>query len=242
VVYAAAGCAVAEKTFDGASATKEDAPVSLYHDSPYSISKLIGELYGNYYHQRYQLPFVKARFSNVFGPGEILGAGRWRGTVHTVWRNVTPTFVWRSLHREALPLYNGGNASRDFIFVEDMARGLMACALKGEPGGIYNLATGRETSILELATWINEFTDNPTPPDLKPARDWDRSGKRFASTEKSKKELGFEAQVDVKEGLRRLVEWTKANRELIARTMAAHSKQMDQAGAPLRPEYLPKQG
>ncbi|MGN8549085.1 NAD-dependent epimerase/dehydratase family protein [Bradyrhizobium sp. 13971] len=123
VVYAAAGCAVAEKTFDGASATKEDAPVSLYHDSPYSISKLIGEMYGNYYFTRYKLPFVKARFQNVYGPGEILGAGRWRGTVHTVWRNVTPTFIWKALHDEALPVENGGIASRDFIFVEDMARG-----------------------------------------------------------------------------------------------------------------------
>ncbi len=238
VVYAAAACAVAEKTYDAPTATTEDQAVSLVHDSPYSISKLIGELYGNYYHQRYALPFVKARFSNVFGPGEILGAGRWRGTVHTVWRNVTPTFIWKSLHAEALP--NGGNASRDFIFVEDMARGLMACALRGEPGGIYNLATGRETSILDLATWINEFTGNPTPPDLKPARDWDRSGKRFASTEKSERELGFTAQVDVKEGLRRTVEWTRANRELVARTMAAHAKQMQQAGSPLRPEYLPR--
>ena len=240
VVYAAAACAVAEKTYDQPTATTEDQPVSLVHDSPYSISKLIGELYGNYYHQRYQLPFVKARFSNVFGPGEILGAGRWRGTVHTVWRNVTPTFVWKALHGEALPLDNGGNASRDFIFVEDMARGLMACALRGEPGGIYNLATGRETTILDLATWINEFTGNPTPPDLKPARDWDRSGKRFASTEKSQRELGFAAQVDVREGLRRTVEWTQANRELVARTMAQHAKQMQQACAPLRPEYAPK--
>jgi nucleoside-diphosphate-sugar epimerase len=239
VVYAAAACAVAEKTFDQPTATTEDQPVSLVHDSPYSISKLIGELYGNYYHQRYRLPFVKARFSNVFGPGEILGAGRWRGTVHTVWRNVTPTFVWKSLHGEALPLDNGGNASRDFIFVEDMARGLMACALRGESGGVYNLATGRETTILDLARWIDEFTGNPTPPDLQPARDWDRSGKRFASTEKSRRELGFEAQVDVREGLRRTVEWTRANRELIARTMAAHAKQMEQAGAPLRPEYVP---
>jgi nucleoside-diphosphate-sugar epimerase len=240
VVYAAAACAVAEKTYDQPTATTEDQPVSLVHDSPYSISKLIGELYGNYYHQRYQLPFVKARFSNVFGPGEILGAGRWRGTVHTVWRNVTPTFIWKALHAEALPLDNGGNASRDFIFVEDMARGLMACALRGEPGGIYNLATGRETSILDLATWINEFTGNPTPPDLKPARDWDRSGKRFASTEKARRELGFESQVDVREGLRRTVEWTRGNRALIARTMAAHSKQMQQSGAPLRTEYLPE--
>jgi len=228
VVYAAAACAVAEKTYDAPTATTEDQPVTLYHDSPYSISKIIGELYGNYYFQQHKLPFVKARFSNVFGPREILGAGQWRGTVHTVWRNVTPTFIWRSLSGDALPLDNGGNASRDFIFVEDMARGLMACALRGAAGGVYNLATGRETSILELATIINEYTGNTTPLDLRPARDWDRSGKRFASTEKAARELGFTAQVDIREGLRRTVEWTKANQELIKRSIAKHDKLMSQ--------------
>lgn len=231
VVYAAAACAVAEKTYDAPTATTEDQPVTLYHDSPYSISKIIGELYGNYYFQQHKLPFVKARFSNVFGPREILGAGQWRGTVHTVWRNVTPTFIWRSLNGEALPLDNGGNASRDFIFVEDMARGLMACALKGAAGGVYNLATGRETSILELATIINEYTGNTTPLDLRPAREWDRSGKRFASTEKAARELGFSAEVDIREGLRRTVEWTQANRELIRRSIARHDKLMAQAAA-----------
>ncbi len=228
VVYAAAACAVAEKTYDAPTATTEDQPVTLYHDSPYSISKIIGELYGNYYFQRYQLPIVKARFSNVYGPREILGAGQWRGTVHTVWRNVTPTFIWRALNGDALPLDNGGNTSRDFIFVEDMARGLMACALKGAAGEVYNLATGRETTILELATIINEYTGNKTPLDLRPARDWDRSGKRFASTDKAQRQLGFTAQVDMREGLRRTVEWTKANADLIKRSIAKHDKLMSQ--------------
>ena len=228
VVYAAAACAVAEKTYDQPTATTEEQPVTLYHDSPYSISKIIGELYGNYYFQQHKLPFVKARFSNVYGPREILGAGQWRGTVHTVWRNVTPTFIWRSLNAEALPLDNGGNASRDFIFVEDMARGLIACALKGEVGEVYNLATGKETSIRELANLINEFTGNKTPLDLKPARDWDRSGKRFASTEKALKELGFEAKINIREGVRRTVEWTKQNSSLIERNIAKHSKLMKQ--------------
>jgi UDP-glucose 4-epimerase len=228
IVYAAAACAVAEKTYDAPTATTEDQPVSLYHDSPYSISKIIGELYGNYFFQRDKLPIVKARFSNVYGPREILGAGQWRGTVHTVWRNVAPTFIWRSLNGEALPLDNGGNASRDFIFVEDMARGLMACALKGEAGGVYNLATGRETTILELATLINGFTGNSTPLDLRPARDWDRSGKRFASTEKASRELGFVAQVEIREGLRRTVEWTRANADLIKRSIAKHDKMISQ--------------
>ncbi|MBC2775770.1 NAD-dependent epimerase/dehydratase family protein [Rhizobium sp. AQ_MP] len=222
VVYAAAGCAVAEKTFDGASATAEDAPVSLYHDSPYSISKLIGEMYGNYYWQRHGMPFVKARFQNVYGPGEILGAGRWRGTVHTVWRNVTPTFIWRALHQEALPVENGGIASRDFIFVEDMARGLMAAALKGEPGEIYNLGSGVETTIRTLAERVNAMTGNPTPIALTPARNWDRSGQRFAAIEKAREKLGFVAEVDHETGLARTIEWTNANRATILRCILQH--------------------
>lgn len=229
VVYAAAACAVAEKTYDAPSATTEEQPVTLYHDSPYSISKIIGELYGNYFFQRYQLPFVKARFSNVYGPREILGAGQWRGTVHTVWRNVTPTFVWRALQGDALPLDNGGNASRDFIFVEDMARGLIACALKGQAGEVYNLATGKETSILQLAQLINEYTGNVTPLDLRPARDWDRSGKRFASTDKARDQLGFTAQVDIRDGVRRTVDWTRSNYDLIERNIARHQKLLRQS-------------
>lgn len=224
VVYAAAGCAVAEKTFDGATATKEDAPVTLYHDSPYSISKIVGEMYGNFYWKQHGLPFVKARFQNVYGPGEILGAGRWRGTPHTVWRNVTPTFVWRSLHGEALPLDNGGIGSRDFIFVEDMARGLMACGMKGEAGDVYNLGSGVETTILELAERINRLTGNATPVDMKPPRDWDRSGQRFADTTKSREQLGFEARVSHEEGIARTIEWTRANRQTILRCMMQHQK------------------
>ena len=222
VVYAAAACAVAEKTYDSPTATTEEQPVTLFHDSPYSISKIIGELYGNYYYQRYGLPFVKARFSNVYGPREILGAGQWRGTIHTVFRNVIPTFIWKSLNGEALPLDNGGNASRDFIFVEDMAKGLQACAAKGLPGEVYNLATGTETSILKLAETINCLTDNKTPVDIKPPRDWDRSGKRFASTEKSKSHLGFQSSFNIESGLLKTVEWTIANKQLIAQNIRKH--------------------
>jgi nucleoside-diphosphate-sugar epimerase len=222
VVYAAAGCAVAEKTYGDAAATDEDAPVSLFHDSPYSISKLVGEMYGNYYFRQHALPFVRARFQNVYGPREILGAGEWRGTPATVWRNVTPTFIWKSLNGEALPLDNGGQVSRDFIFVEDIARGLIACALNGQPGEAYNIASGRETTIAELAMKINSLTGNSTPVDMKPARDWDRSGRRFGSTEKSKREIGFEAEVLIDEGLTRTVEWTKANSALIESRIHKH--------------------
>jgi UDP-glucose 4-epimerase len=224
VVYSAAGCAVAAKTFDGATATTEDAPVSLFHDSPYSISKLIGEMYGNYYFSRYGLPFVSARFQNVYGPGEILGAGRWRGTPATVWRNVTPTFVWKSLHREALPVDNGGVATRDFIFVEDLARGLIACALKGDPGEAYNLGSGVETSIRELAERINAATGNTTAIALAPARDWDRSGQRFAAIGKARDKLGFLAQIGLEKGLQSTIGWTRENQPTILRCMMQHAR------------------
>jgi len=222
LVYAAAGCAVAEKTFDEASATSEDAPVSLFHDSPYSISKLIGEMYGNYYFARHKLPFVRARFQNVYGPGEILGAGRWRGTPHTVWRNVPPTFIWKALNREALPVENGGIATRDFIFVEDIARGLMACAECGISGEAYNLASGVETSILDLAQLINELTGNPTPIALTPARDWDRSGRRFGSTTKAREQLGFVATTALRDCLSETIAWTRARRDTIRHCMSQH--------------------
>lgn len=222
VVYAAAGCAVAEKTYDDATPTAEDAPISLFHDSPYSISKLIGEFYGNYYFLRYKLPFVKARFQNVYGPREILGAGRWRGTQHTVWRNVTPTFIWRALNKMPLTLDNAGATSRDFIFVEDMAEGLIKCATLGQAGEVYNLGSGTETTIKKLASTINELTGNTIPAEILPARDWDRSGKRFASTEKAERLLNFRAKTTIEEGLQKTVHWTRDNESAIRQSIAKH--------------------
>ena len=70
-----------------------------FHDSPYSISKLIGEMYGNYY-RAHGLPLSRPA-SRTQVP-EILG-GRWRGTPHTVWRNAIPTFVWKTLSRKRFP-------------------------------------------------------------------------------------------------------------------------------------------
>ncbi|MDA1047950.1 MAG: NAD-dependent epimerase/dehydratase family protein, partial [Verrucomicrobia bacterium] len=189
---------------------------------PYSISKLIGEMYGNYYWNRYGFPFVKARFQNVYGPREFLGAGQWRGTPHTVWRNVIPTFIWKALSGEVLPLDNGGNASRDFIFVEDMAKGLVACAERGKLGEAYNLASGVETTIKDLAVMINNCTGNQTPVDLKEARDWDKSGKRFGSTAKSKNVLYFSAYTKIEDGLKKTIQWTMNNKKIIKQNINKH--------------------
>ncbi len=226
VVYAASGCTLAPHTFDQAEATTEDGPVPLDLDSPYQISKVVGEFYSVYYHTQHALPTVRARFQNVYGPGEILGAGQWRGTPATVWRNVTPTFVYRALKQLPLTVENGGVATRDFIYVEDIVRGLVLCAGLGKPGDVYNLASGVETSILELAELVNELTGNPAPLDFRPPREWDHSGKRFGSTEKAKRMLGFEAQIPLREGLRRTVEWARDQLPRIDRCVAKHVKHM----------------
>jgi UDP-glucose 4-epimerase len=229
LVYSGAGCAVAEKTFDAPDATPEDAPVSLAMDSPYSISKIVGEMYAIYYHAQHGLPAVRARFQNVYGPGEILGAGRWRGTPATVWRNVTPTFVYKALHHEPLALDRGGVATRDFVYVDDICAGLMACALRGAPGDVYNLASGVETSIAALAGEINELTGNPTPPSVQPGRPWDHSGRRYGSTEKARVTLGFETRVPLRDGLERTIAWTRENLSLIDRCIAKHAVNMSAA-------------
>jgi len=224
VVYSSAGCTVAQKTFDDAKPTTEDDPVSLYLDSPYQMSKIFGEFYGNYYWMRHGVPFIKARFQNVYGPREILGAGQWRGTPATVWRNVTPTFIWKSLHNEPLPLERGGVATRDFIYVDDIVAGLMACAANGEAGGVYNIASGVETSIKDLADTINRLTGNKAAVAVMDARPWDRSGKRFGETSKAERELGFVPKVSLEEGLARTVKWTRGNMGTIERCVAQHAR------------------
>ena len=226
LVYSSAGCSVAEKTFGQARATTEEDPISLVQDSPYSISKVIGEFYCVYFHRQHGLPTVRARFQNVYGPGEILGAGRWRGTPATVWRNVTPTFIYKAIHGEPLPVENRGIASRDFIYVEDICRGLMACAEKGNPGDVYNIASGNETTILKLANLINKIAGNNAGIAYLPPRPWDHSGKRYGSTEKSLRELEFTASVNLQEGLVRTIAWTKENLPLIRICIEKHSELM----------------
>ena len=224
LVYAASGCTLAEHTYGDAEATQEDGPVPLDLDSPYQISKVVGEFYSVYYHQRHGLPTVRARFQNVYGPREILGAGQWRGTPATVWRNVVPTFVYRAVKGMPLELDNGGSATRDFVFVGDVVEGLLRCAEVGAPGDVYNLASGVETSIRELAETIVSMCDSGSELHLGPEREWDRSGHRFGSTEKAEREIGFVATMGLEQGLRETIAWTTQHLDLIDAAVSRHEE------------------
>lgn len=226
LVYAASGCVLAPHTFGDAKPVEEDGDAPFDLDSPYQISKIVGEFYCVYYHKQHSVPTVRARFQNVYGPGEILGAGGWRGTPATVWRNVVPTFVYRAIRGLPLELDNGGMASRDFIYVDDIVEGLVACALRGEPGDVYNLASGEETTIKELAETINRLSGGRSEITVTPPRPWDRAGRRVGSTRKSREKLGFEAKTRLEDGLARTIEWTRAHLDLIERAMAKHKDRL----------------
>ena len=133
-----------------------------------------------------------------------------------------PTFIFKALHQQQLPLENNGIATRDFIHVDDIAEGLIACALNGVPGGVYNLASGVETSIRDLAVMINEMTANPAALDCVEARAWDRSGKRHGDPAKSAHELGFKAKIALPDGLLDTVQWTQQNMATIKRCIGNH--------------------
>lgn len=230
VVYSSAGCSLGEKTPGGPTVSKEDLPISLYFDSPYQISKILGELYGNYYFTAHGVPFVKARFQNVYGPREILGAGAWRGTPATVWRNVTPTFIYRAL--KGLPLkVEGEGSSRDFIFVEDIVEGLCRAAAFGQAGQVYNLGTGVETAILDLAQLIVAETHSSSEIQKLPRRSWDSSSRRYGATDKAAREIGFRASVTAAEGVRRTVAWTREHLDRIDAAIRKHDAQMAAPGA-----------
>lgn len=227
VVYSASGCTLApHEVYEQAEAVSEEGPVPLDLDSPYQISKVVGEFYSVYYQRQHGLPTVRARFQNVYGPGEVLGAGRWRGTPATVWRNVTPTFVYRALKDLPLQLDNGGVASRDFVYVEDVARGLFACAERGAPGDVYNLASGVETTVRRLAELIVELSGSRSELEIAPRRPWDHSILRFGSPDKARQELGFEARTELEEGLRMTIAWTRENLDFIERCVAKHERQL----------------
>jgi len=224
VVYAGAGCAVADKTWDAPSPIKEIDSTHILHDSPYSISKISGEMYCVFYAHQHNMHVVRIRFQNVYGPREILGAGIWRGTEHTIWRNVIPTFIWKALHGQELEIFGEFRASRDFIYVSDLARGVLMAAKHGTPNEVYNLASGKEKFIDELALSIVELTNSKSCIRNSAKRHWDSSGRRFADITKSNKELNFLATTDFREGLITTIEWTIENEDRIATTISSHNE------------------
>ena len=97
-----------------------------------------------------------------------------------------------------------GRASRDFIFVEDIVRGLVLCALEGEPGDVYNLASGKETTILELAQRVVDLTGSRSELVFKPLPSDDPT-QRCPNITVAREKLGWEPTIKLEEGLKKTI-------------------------------------
>ena len=202
VVYASAGCSIAGHGID--APIREDMPVSLFLDTPYQITKALGEFYCNYFNS--SVGTARCRFFNSYGPGEVPGQ----------YRNVIPNFIWRALHDEPLVITGTGDETRDFIFVDDLVDGLIRCATMPEArGGAFNLGTGIQTRIIDLARLIIAESGSRSRIEYAPRRPWDHSTHRQADIGLAQSKLGFQPKTRIEDGIQRTVKWFQEHRESI---------------------------
>jgi UDP-glucose 4-epimerase len=115
------------------------------------------------------------------------------------------------------PLILGdGKTSMDFIYIDDIARANVAGLKSDVSDEVFNVASGIETTLLDLAEALMRVMGRKLEPEFGPERRVNAVPRRLASTEKAKRLLGWEAQVSLDEGLERLVNWWRANREHVA--------------------------
>ena len=202
-VFASSGCSVY-----GSQAPlplKEDF-VSINLDTPYQITKLLGELYCNFFYNYYSLPVVRVRYFNVYGPGEVPGK----------YRNVIPNFIYWALHNKALPIMGTGEETRDWTFVNDIINGTLRAGVTSETvGEAFNLAFETETKVIDVANTVNDIVGNNNGVEYVRRRGWDKIVKRRASIEKARKFLGYEPKTEIKEGIQGTVDWFLTNRDKI---------------------------
>ncbi len=202
VVYASAGCSIAGHDHPGP--ISEDLPVSLHLDTPYQITKALGEFYCNYFAD--QVPSVRCRFFNSYGPGEVPGH----------YRNVIPNFIWRALRDEPLTITGTGEETRDFIYVDDLVDGLVRAAITpAAVGQAINLGTSKQTKISDLAATIIDACQSSSVIEYAPRRSWDKSLRREADITRARSILGHAPSVAVPEGVRNTIAWFKANLQRI---------------------------
>jgi len=203
-IYASSGCSIY-----GSSApmplTEEF--MSLHLSSPYQITKMVGELYCNFFQHHYDLPTVKARFFNSYGPGEVPGQ----------YRNVIPNFIYLAMQGQPLPITGTGEETRDFTYVGDIVDGLLRAGyFDAAVGQEFNLASGAETRIIDLAEMINSQVGNQAGITFTERRKWDTKPRLLASVERAKSLIGYQPNTPFEDGLKQAIAWFKDNWDLIA--------------------------
>ena len=172
-VYSSSGCGVygldSKMPFE-----EHDVSISLH--TPYQVTKLLGELYTNYFFNLYNLPIVNARFFNVFGPGEVPGK----------YRNVIPNFFFWAMSGKPLPITGNGNETRDWTYVENIIDGLLSMGIHDDAvGEAFNLGSGKETKVIDMANMVNRITKNNSGIQFIEKRNWDAKNRLLSSIKKA---------------------------------------------------------
>lgn len=177
----------------GAYPASEDKPTAPL--APYGASKAAGEAYCSAFHGAYGFDAVAVRFSNAYG---LRSAHK---------SNVIPLFIRRLLADEELVVFGDGRQTRDFVFVTDLADGLLRAAeTDGVGGEVFQLASGVETSVNDLVSRLGEVSAR----EPRVRREPPRAGeilRNYSLIDKARDRLGYAPHVDLEEGLRRTYEW-----------------------------------
>lgn len=170
--------------------------------TPYAVSKLTGEYYCKAMHELYGLDYTILRLSNSYGPFDPPGK----------YRNVIPNFLQSALLNKDIIITGTGNETRDFTYINDTVRGiLLAASSKNGKNEIFNLGTGKETSIKEIANLIINISNSKSKIVFKPQRSFDHINKRRMNISKARKLIGYNPTINVKDGLIKTHKWFLEN-------------------------------
>ena len=173
------------------------------NDTLYGAAKVFNEGLLRSFHAMYGLDYVALRYFNVYGP---------RMDIHGVYTEVLVRWMER-IHAGTPPLILGdGSQTMDFVYIPDVARSNVLAAEADVTDTVYNVATGTETSLLELAQMLLKVMGSDLDVEFGPERAVNKVPRRLADTSAARRDLGFVAETDLEAGLRGLVEWWRAER------------------------------
>jgi UDP-glucose 4-epimerase len=172
-------------------ATEDKAPLPI---APYGASKLAGEGYCLAYHGSWGLGTVVLRFANVYGPYSAHKG------------SVVAQFFKDILSNGEIIIDGDGRQTRDFIYVEDLCRAVLLALESGVSGEVFQIATGEETSILQLAEMAREVTGRPVEARHGPARQGDIR-KNYSRVTKAGQLLRWKPDTGLRSGLKKTAEW-----------------------------------
>jgi nucleoside-diphosphate-sugar epimerase len=164
-------------------------------ESPYALSKLWTERLARQFDELHGVETVALRYFNVYGPGQ---------DTDSEYAAVVPAFVSAAVAGEQPVVYGDGEQTRDFVHVRDVARATVD-ALESDATGVYNVASGTETSVNELLDTVLDVADSDAEPRYEDARKGDIK-RSYADVSKMRDEIGFEVSVGLHDGIRSVMD------------------------------------